>query len=460
MNEYEFRLVVQHHEPFVLSDFLVLFSEHQQNIRTQHVLYAAPHIRYRERLLETKSIVSTRIVYYKTFWFKWVHSLETPFAQWTTAQHARFLEGIQTKTHFFERETRQLVTMDDHARLYTFRHADGLYRLVFEWEYGSWPQPLEEYDIPLNELLENYVCRYWNIFKQFRQFSVPPYTMRENVLRKPVTYYQSSSGDHPLKKNPLLEKECLVAHKWDGIFGIVYSYKDYIKEKWEDGIQHCRKGVTLGDGLVFAAEKLEEQGTIVLLDVYEVYGFPTASESRQSILTEFLPRLSLPDGFLVQQYRTTLDALPSPEDTFFRRQIKKDGFIRHDVRNDTIFKIKTTHSVDVVYLDGYFWLPSSQQQTGGGEGVIGKRRFPIASNDPYRQTLVNGHIYEVCIETGRVLRERPDRFTGNTWRQIENIFKDGREWKGPPIEDVDASPVACSESSKRKRRRKKQRRKE
>lgn len=402
MNEYEFRLVVQHDAPFELRDFVSARAA-----RRQHVLYAAPHMRYRDRRLEIKTVLDTRIVYYKTFWFKWVHSLETPFEQWTSAQHVKFMEGVQTKSHFFEKETRQLVDVDDRARLYTFRHADGFYRLVFEWEYGSWPHPLD--DVSLNDLLVHHVSRYWDIFKHFSRFSAPPYVLKENVVRKPVTYRKTHHCD------PSTDC-CLMAHKWDGVFGIVYSYADRVKEKWEDGVQRRRDGVTLGDGIVFAAEKTE-QG-VVLLDVYEVYGFPTASESRKRILTEFLPRLTLPDGFLVQQYRATRDALST---TPFRR----DGVIRHDLYNDTIYKIKSTHSLDVVYLDGYFWLPAAEE----GEW----RRFQS------HETLVNGHVYEVCIDTGRVLRERTDRLTGNTAKQIENILKDGREWRGPTMERVTAS---------------------
>ena len=394
MNEYEFRLVVQHHEPFLLNNFY-----DRGTIETQTTLYAIPHMRYRDRRLETKTILNTQIVYYKTLWFKWVHSLETPFSKWSSVQHTKFLEGIQTKAHFFDRQIRQQIELDDHARLYTFKHIDGFYHLVFEWEYGSWPKPLKY--IPLNDLLSHQVSRYWNIIKKFKSFSVPPYTIRECVARKPVTYRRASDY-------------CLVAHKWDGIFGIVYSYADYIKEKWEDGIHKRRNNVTLGDGLVFAAEKTEHG--IVLLDVYEVYGFPTASECRKSILMEFLPQLELPDGFHVQQYRETLDALPVSH-------FNTDGIIRHDLCNDTISKMKTKHSLDVVYMDGFFWLPS---QTG-------KRRFKCLDHEI---PLENGHVYEVGIDTGRVIRKRPDRLTGNTWQQIESILKDGREWQGPNMEDV------------------------
>ena len=425
MNEYEFRLVVQHHEPFALHHFC-----DRGTIHTHTVLYATPHVRYRRRRLEVKTILDTRMVYYKSFWFKWVHSLETPYTQWSPVQHDKFLEGLQTKTNYFEKQTRQQIDLDRHARLYTFKHVDGFYRLIFEWEYGSWPTPLPHHHIPLNDLLVHHVSRYWNIFKKFKPFPVPPYTLKECVIRKSVTYRRAS--DH-----------CLVAHKWDGIFGIVYSYADYIKAKWEDGMQERRHGLTLGDGLVFAAEKTDHG--IVLLDVYQVYGFPTASECRQSILMECLTQLELPpDGDIhVQQYRATQDALPV---TRFQR----DGIIRHDLCNDTISKVKTKHSLDVVYMDGFFWLPAHPKG--------GKRRFACLENSSSPPSgvlppppLVNGHVYEVCIESGRVVRERSDRLTGNTCQQIDAILTEGRTWKGPnPMEDVVA--VAAVERSKKKRK--------
>lgn len=398
MNEYEFRLVVQHPEPFALQYFC-----DRGKVETHTLLYADPHMRYRRRRLETKITLSTRIVYYKTLWFKWVHSLETPFSKWSPAQYTKYLEGLQTKSHFFEKQTRQQIDLDKRARLYTFKHKDGFYRLVFEWEYGSWSKPLKY--VPLNDLLVHQVSRYWNIIKKFKLFRVPPYTIRECVIRKPVTYRAAS-------------RHCLVAHKWDGIFGIVYSYADYIKEKWEDGIQKRTDNVTLGDGLVFAAEKTS-QG-VILLDVYEAYGIPTASECRQSILTEFLPQLQLPDGFHIQHYKTNTDDLP------VTTSLHTDGLIRHDLCSDTISKVKNKYSLDVVYRDGYFWLPSA--------GTTGeKRRF---RPDDVTASLENGHVYEVDIDTGRVIRERPDRLTGNTWQQIDAILDDNRKWGGPTLETI------------------------
>ncbi|GFU28247.1 uncharacterized protein TNCV_2136381 [Trichonephila clavipes] len=63
--------------------------------------------------------------------------------------------------------------------------------------------------------------------------------------------------------------EGVVAHKLDGTFGLVYSFPNYIKVKWEGGIHKIHKGITLEDGIVFSAEKLSN-GTVVLLDVYQV----------------------------------------------------------------------------------------------------------------------------------------------------------------------------------------------
>ena len=399
MNEYEFRLVVQHARP--LTHVLRALG---RPIHTQRVTYAKPHFRYKRRVLETKMVYATQAVYFESLWFRWVHSVEVPFRLWSVTTHAKFVHTIQNFACPFWTETRQHVQLDDRAQVYTFRHRDGLYRLVFEWEYGTFEQPLET--VPTDALLAH-LGRYRHVFRPFSAYDPPPYKLNESLLvRKPVTY---------LAPLDAAAADSVVAHKLDGVFGFVSSYADRIECKWEDETQQVVAGVTLGDGIVFAAEKLDDAR--VLLDVYQVRGHATTPWCRRSILRHFLPGLTLPDGFRIQEYRETVHQLPDPS-------LKTDGYIGHNTVTDHIVKMKRSHSLDVVYMDGYFVLPSQDGRT--------KRQFVCLD----RGGMVNGHVYEVSIDTGRVMRRRTDRWTGNTWQQIENILTGERVWKGPPIHEV------------------------
>lgn len=401
MYEYEFRLVIQHTESLQHKLKEIYNNVGYGTFHTQHILYAKPHFRYRNRRFETKSVVSAQAVHHRELWFKWVQSIELPYSQWSHSTHSKFLDVLGNFACPFQTETRQVLQLDAQAQVYTFQHADGSYRMVFEWEYGTFPQTLDT--IPGTWLLEK-LETYWQVYCHFYEYSTTPYRLNENVIRKPVTCIPNHSNSQ------------LMARKLDGIFGFVYSYPHQVYEKWEDSIQKRHKGITLGDGIVYSAERMTD-GTIILLDVYQARGLPVASWCRRSILIEYLPSLMLPSGFKVQQYcanRADLNRSP----------FKTDGFIIHDTDTDDIFKIKRNHSLDVVYRDGYFWLPSKDRA-----GL--SKRFKCLEDG-----LVNGHVYEVSILTGRVLRKRTDRFMGNTHHQIENIICGKRKWKGPPIQDV------------------------
>ncbi|GFR29466.1 uncharacterized protein TNCT_341141 [Trichonephila clavata] len=100
-----------------------------------------------------------------------------------------------------------------------------------------------------------------------------------------------------------------------------------------------------------------------------------------------------------------------------------DGYIIHNTKTDKIVKVKHTHSLDVVYMDGFFWLPGKEKP-----GLY--RRFKALEKG-----LQNEHVYEVSVKNGNVLRERKDRFIGNTWEQIENILEK-QSWQGPTIHEV------------------------
>ncbi|GFQ69539.1 uncharacterized protein TNCT_33971 [Trichonephila clavata] len=265
----------------------------------------------------------------------------------------------------------------------------------------------------LQNLLEN-LGNYCKVYEYFRSFSFPPYRINETFSRKPVTCVATFQG---LKG--------VFAHKLDGTFGLVYSFPEYIKEKWEGGIHKIHKGISLGDGIVFSAEKLSN-GTVVLLDVYQVRGFPTVQWNREIVLINFLQHLSLPEGYETQTYCHRVEDLPMT-------RYETDGYIIHNTKTDKIVKVKHTHSLDVVYMDVFFWLP-------GKEKPGSYRRFKALEKG-----LQNGHVYEVPVKNGNVLRERKDRFIGNTWKQIENILEK-QSWQGPTIHEV----VKVIKTTKRK----------
>ncbi|GFQ66667.1 uncharacterized protein TNCT_128631 [Trichonephila clavata] len=406
MHEYEFRYVVQDTTPFHLQD---IFPE--CTVQVQPVWYVKPHFRYKNKRLETKHIVSTEAVFYDGLWFKWVHSIETPHISWSSLTHKNFLDAAGNFQCPFRNETRHVWTLDNQAQVYTFAHPDGTYRLVFEWEYGVFFKPIKKFDT--ESLLEN-LGKYWQVYEYFRSFSSPPYRINETFSRKPVTCVANFQG---LKG--------VFAHKLDGTFGLVYSFPEYIKEKWEGGIHKIHKGISLGDGIVFSAEKLSN-GTVVLLDVYQVRGFPTAQWNREIVLMNFLHHLSLPEGYEMQKYCQRVEDLPMI-------RYETDGYIIHNTTTDKIVKVKHTHSLDVVYMDGFFWLPGKEKP-----GLY--RRFKALEKG-----LQNGHVYEVSVKNGNVLRERKDRFIGNTWKQIENILEK-QSWQGPTIHEV----VKVIKTTKRK----------
>ncbi|GFR11018.1 uncharacterized protein TNCT_33701 [Trichonephila clavata] len=221
MHEYEFRYVVQDSTPFFLQD---IFPE--CTVKVQHVWYVKPHFRYKNKRLETKHIISTEAVFYDGLWFKWVHSLEwngfIPHVSWSSLTDKNFLDVGGNFQCPFRNETRHVWTLDNQAQVYTFAHPDGTYRLVFEWEYGVFSKPIKNLDT--ESLLEN-LGKYWKVYEYFRSFSSPPYRLNETFSRKPVTCVANFQG-----------VEGVVAHKLDGTFGLVYSFPDYIKEKWGKGV--------------------------------------------------------------------------------------------------------------------------------------------------------------------------------------------------------------------------------
>lgn len=404
-HEYEFRLaVVDRDENRVASVLQQIATMFNTKISSEKVYYAKPNFRLRRNILETKRQIDIQSVYHDGFWFKWVYSIETPFHFWTKKTHELFVNGIGNAQDSFKIQVRQYITLDNQTKIYYFQDDEQRFRLLFEWEYGLFPEPLK--DTCGAEWIAN-LSRYRQVYTLFKDFEAVITEQFETLHRKPV----ESIAQAPVLPDPSL----VVAHKWDGTFGIIYSYKDKLKEKWEGHRRFTHYGITIGNGLVFAAERLSK--VIVLLDVYQVGNAPTASWCRRAILTEFLPsiRETLPPGYQVQEYRNVIIDLSPPT-------LNTDGYIYHNVKRDVIFKLKTKHSIDVQYRDGYFWLPS-----------LGKRFQCIDSIRNMR----NYCIYEVSADDGRIVRIRRDRFTGNTMNQIKKVFQcNSLGWSGPPLEDI------------------------
>lgn len=372
--EYEFRLSVLDPNAFELLEI-----QHRPK-KTYKVVYAKPHFRYKNNRWEFKKTLSRTAVYHDGVWFRWVKSKEIPFRNWPRSLYSKFVDTVGFLQNPFVIEYRIEMELDSQAKIVAYRKEKEI-GLLFEYETTC-----ANIDVsPLSRYMDFVKCFFTN--KPF-----PPYTLK-TCTRKPVKPIKGKGSNN-----------CLVARKFDGVFGFVYSHPDKLFETWEGNVQIVKQGVSLGDGIVFSAEKLEN--TIVLLDVYQVRGIPTAH--KKSIFLEFLPRLELPSGFQIQRYYRNVHQLPPTP-------LKTDGLIFHDIENDKIFKWKKKHTVDLVYWDGYFLLPDHQ-------------RFPYT-----KERLENGRVYEVSMK-GRVISKRVDRFVGNSAKQWDNISKCGKVWKGPPFE--------------------------
>lgn len=390
MHEYEFRLVVCDSSPF-----LPLLQQLGYPMQEQDVYYLTPHFRCRNGKFETKQIESSKAVYHDGLWFRWVHSIETAHAFWSHATDLAFLHNIGNYQDPLTVEKRSVILLDKHAQLYTFQHSHDSFRMVFEWELGTFSQPKKHFH-PARLLAA--LGKYKAIYNVFKGFSPPPYALKEEMTRRSVTCVDSiPEGD-----------QYVYAHKLDGVFGLVYSYRDKIKEKWEGYECRVRKGVSLGDGLVFAAERLED-GKVHLLDVYQVQSHDTVKWSRRGILMDFLPTLrNVVGGYSVQTYASDVKCLvPNPS-------VKTDGLIIHDVMQDVIYKFKTNHTIDLVYDRGYFILP------------VGRIKCK-------EKGLEDGRVYELDVKDGSIVRRRDDRFRGNTSEQLINVLEQ-HGWNGPPIE--------------------------
>lgn len=461
MHEYEFRLVVQHSSSMVpvLQYILREWSDKNRSgdagcprrgdsfprQHVVHVVYAKPHFRYRGGSWEVKRKVSALAVYHDTVWFRWVHSLEIPFERWTRSTCASFVHAVGNYQDPLIHETRVYVRLDSNACLYAFDN-----RLVFEWECGAYREKLSS-SMSARRLLDA-LSAYRDIYTvMYRNYSPPPLrapspvngnvtAARKKIRRRLVRKTVTCVDDVRSLEGGSGGKRYLMAHKIDGTFGYVETHAEHVNEIWEGHERRIRPGTTFScresggiilNGFVFAAEKCEISDAVVVLDVYAVRGCSVAGWSRRAVLTEFLPSLRLPDGYGVQVYRNEIEELPPFLGEDGGAPLPTDGYIAHDVVSDLVYKIKDEHTIDAVYRGGWFWLAN---------------RTRIACPTFRSAALFDGRVYELSME-GKIVRERKDRFTGNTVRQLQKIFECS-PWKGTvPEKVVPAAPMTPKKSS-------------
>lgn len=386
--EYEFRLIVVPDRP-LLEAVSRAISETlpscDASIRRRRVVYAKPHFRLRDGLLQVKRTERRQAVYHDRLWFRWVESLELPFERWRASDHVAWTNACGNYQNGFVVESRREIHPDRHVQIYTFDgQADR--GIVFEWELGEFESRRDTLCPPPEALAS--LEKYRSVYDLFRNHPYPPSPRNGSPCsRKPVI---------PIAARHLKENE-LVAYKHDGTFCLVYSFPDVVKVRCEGNAYRVLRSVTLGDGVVFAGEKLKD-GTIVLLDVYRMHGMPVSPCCRRAVLKTFLRKLPLPEGFEVQKYRDSVQKLALPPPQFC------DGWIIHDVVLDKVYKVKNAHTLDVVYVDGNFEL---------SDGT----KMPCRET---KRTMKNGQVYEIDME-GNVLKRRRDRFTGNTVQQLKRI---------------------------------------
>lgn len=377
MYEYEFRIAIS--TPLTSNEFLKYFP----NAFHFFVIYAKPQFRWRQNQWETKKKLRSVTTYYDTLWFKLIESKELKFKEWNKTTHRQFIHSVALSQNPFKFENRTQIDLGKNAKLYNFRK-DDISGIAFELEIGTFSKRWKTMYHDLTDRL----APFKELFYLFRDKPSIPYTLKP-CTRKPVRAVESIENS----------KNILIAKKYDGVFGFVYSYPDRICEYWEGNERRVKKNISLGDGIVFGAERMSN-GTVILLDVYQVQGLPTIDRKR--ILTEFLPRVSLPTGYQVQFYYSDLQDIPPDIDG-----IPTDGLIFHDVSKDRIYKQKVIHTIDLVYVDGYFQLPD------------GKRiKYPNVAS------LEDGAVYEIDIRGNdlKIIKKRNDRFTGNTKKQLTEVY--------------------------------------
>lgn len=421
MYEYEFRIVVpcevRDFDSFVQDTFHFLKGDSPLFVaHTRRIFYIKPHFRLKEpNTLEWKQILSSRIVYHDGLWFKFVESQEIPFASWSKRTTVQFLERAGHTSHPVLVEFRHELSSDIFPciKLYAYRKFENMrprYGVVFEFEIGCF----EDRQSNPSDLAASAARQQLSLYKRFygflkhRSFPSSPFVLPpsfggsfsgdpsgdDGLVRKQVVPLHASRAQKLLSSGSVI----LVAPKHDGTFGFVHSRADMLREVWEDNLRRVHRNATLGTDLVFGAERMSD-GSVVLLDVYRVAGSPV--RTTESLLTEFLPNLTLPDrlNYRVQTYRRVQTLLVEEKEN-------QDGIVLHDATADRIYKLKQKHTVDLVHFDNAYMLPNGE-----------KIKVPEA----FRNSLRNGSVYECAMDTFTPLRRRDDRFVGNSaeqWSQL------------------------------------------
>ena len=368
MFEYEYRLTVSLKNK---KEMYRILSKFKRLVRKTVVIYL-DSFRFKEDKWEFKKVLSQKCVYFCGLWFRFVESQEIAFKHFSQEQHDSFYKKMGFKQSPFTFEYRNEIQLSKEAKLYTFER-DQEIGMVFEYE-----QFLKRKKIPAPIPNPLVLRKFKSIFKLFNNKAPMPYELKP-CQRKPVYHTK------------VLLSNCLVAIKHDGIFGHVQSYKNCIYESWEGNTNNLLNNASIGNGLVFGAEKMND-GTVILLDVYQVRGVPVYHTD--SIFLEFMPQLkNLPVNYKIQTYYKDFKDVPTNVEN-------SDGIIFHNL-NDVIYKYKPKQTIDLLYNEGYFIL---------------KNEIKVKA----KEQLTNGKIYECDLEYN-VIKERKDRFTGNTIEQLTEL---------------------------------------
>ena len=369
MYEYEFRIRI------ILDNFQSIqrILEAFPSVNNYTVKYAK-QFRCKSSWELKKKLRQTMVYHVKSScWLKFVESVEIPFSNWKLEYYENFKEQLAFQQNIFDIEYRYEVQLDKNAKIYGYNKKFKEYGIVFELEIYNDKHKLKKLPVLTDEL-----DRYINVLSLFYKKTNPPYILQK-CIRKPVI---STNVEIP---------DSLKALKYDGIFGHLYSYKNYIFEEWEDGKRYLFENETLGDGFVYGAERLENRVIILYvaqvrgLDVYNI--FDILLKYLITITSNALPR------YKIQYYYENHVPIQCHE---------SDGIIFHTKKNE-IYKMKKRNTIDLLYENGFFVTK---------DGLI-----QCSQTD-----LTNGTVYE-CDLNCNVIRPRHDRFVSNTPKQIKEIFK-------------------------------------
>lgn len=374
MYEYEFRIKI------VVSDFQTMqqILKNFQNKYTYIVKYVDCFRNKTNREWELKKILRKTMVFHtlSSNWLMFVESKEKPFDKWKREDYKSFYQYMAFRQSIYNYEYRYEVQLDENAKLYGYSKNLDEFGLVFELEICNSKMRYKKLPIIVSKL-----NMYNSILQLFYKQTYAPYILYKCIRKSVIT-----TNKHI--------KNAVKSFKYDGIFGHIYSYKNYIYEEWEDCKQFLFQNETLGDGFVYGAERLNENKVIILY-VAQVRG--VSVYNIHDILLKFLPTIvsNAPLRYNIQYYYK--DNLPC------NTTIKSDGFIFH-TNTDKIYKKKFKHTLDLLYENGFFVTQ---------DGLIECHE---------NMQLENGTVYECDLDL-KVIRPRPDRFISNTPKQLEKILQ-------------------------------------